>query len=95
VTEGNRYVGPFVSRRERIQANSEKKFTNVFIKNLDEKIDEEKLKEIFGKFGTIKSAIIMRDDQSKSKGFGFVNFETTESAQKVIKRNSLIFWKNG
>jgi len=79
------YVGPFVSRRERIQANSEKKFTNVFIKNLDEKIDEEKLKEIFGKFGTIKSAIIMRDDQSKSKGFGFVNFETTESAQKAVQ----------
>jgi len=79
------YVGPFVSRRERIQANSEKKFTNIFIKNLDEKIDEEKLKEIFSKFGPIKSAIIMRDEQSKSKGFGFVNFENTESAQKAVQ----------
>jgi len=79
------YVGPFIPRKERIAANSEKKFTNIFIKNLDESVDEPHLMEIFQKFGSIKSAIIMRDDQNKSKGFGFVNFDTPEGAQLAVQ----------
>jgi polyadenylate-binding protein len=72
------YVGPFIPRKERIQQNSQKAFTNVFVKNLTEDVDEEKLKTMFSSFGNIQSAVIMRDDDNKSKCFGFVNFETPE-----------------
>lgn len=77
------FVGPFVPRRERIQANSNKEFTNIFIKNLDEKVDDEKLKALFSQFGQIKSVAVMRDGE-KSKGFGFVNFEDANDAAAAV-----------
>lgn len=46
-------------------------------------MDDEKFKEIFGKYGKIQSAVIMKDEQKKSKGFGFINYETPEEAQSV------------
>jgi polyadenylate-binding protein len=78
------YVGAFVPRKERMAENSQKKYTNVFIKNLDEKVDDEKLKQLFASFGVIKSYIVMKDEQGKSKGFGFVNFETAEDAERAV-----------
>lgn len=77
------FVGPFVPRRERIQANSNREFTNVFIKNLDEKVDDDKLKAVFSQFGPIKSVAVMRDGE-KSKGFGFVNFEEAADAAAAV-----------
>lgn len=79
------FVGQFVPRRERIQANSTKEFTNIFIKNLDEKVDEEKLKSLFSQFGALKSVAIMREEaDNKSKGFGFVNFEDAADAMNAV-----------
>jgi polyadenylate-binding protein len=78
------FVGAFVPRKERMAENSSKKFTNVFVKNLDEKVDDEQLKKLFGAFGPIKSAVVMRDEEGKSKGFGFVNFENSDDAEKAV-----------
>jgi polyadenylate-binding protein len=84
--KGNKvFVAPFVSKRERIQSNISKKFTNIFVKNLPESLDDEKFKEIFGKYGKIQSAVIMKDEQKKSKGFGFINYETPEEAQSAVE----------
>lgn len=33
---------------------SAKRFTNVFIKNLDEDVDKEKLEKMFSEFGTVR-----------------------------------------
>ncbi|CCH61913.1 hypothetical protein TBLA_0F03780 [Henningerozyma blattae CBS 6284] len=57
---------------------------NLFIKNLDDSIDDEKLKEEFAPFGTITSARVMRTENGKSKGFGFVCFSTPEEATRAI-----------
>jgi len=78
------FVGPFVSHKERLAANSSKQFTNVYVKNLAENIDEEKLKSIFEKYGPLKNVIIMRDDKGVSKGFGFVNFDSPEQAEAAV-----------
>jgi len=80
------FVGSFVPRKERIAEAHNKKYTNVFIKNLDEKVDDELLQKMFSAFGNIKSAVIMRDDQGKSKGFGFVNFEQPEEAEIAVEK---------
>lgn len=48
-----RFVGRFKSRKEReaeLGARA-KEFTNVYIKNFGEDMDDEKLRDIFGKFG--------------------------------------------
>jgi len=78
------YVGPFVSHKERLAANSAKQFTNVYVKNLSEHIDEEKLKSLFEKYGSLKNCIIMRDEKGTSKGFGFVNFDDPDVAEKAV-----------
>lgn len=84
------FVGRFVPRKEREKQMGEraKKFTNVFVKNFGEEIqDDEKLMEMFKEFGDIVSAIVAKDDggdATKSKGFGFVAFETAEAAEKAV-----------
>lgn len=57
---------------------------NLFIKNLDDSIDDEKLKEEFAPFGSITSVKVMRTENGKSKGFGFVCFSTPEEATRAI-----------
>lgn len=57
---------------------------NLFVKNLDDSIDDDKLKEEFASFGTITSAKVMRNENGKSKGFGFVCFSSPEEATKAI-----------
>merc|ERR1719171_1844184 len=57
---------------------------NLYIKNLDESITDEKLKELFCTFGKITSAKCATDDKGTSKGFGFVCFSTPEEATKAV-----------
>lgn len=80
------YVGFHVPKRERLANLSEQKskFTNVFIKNLDEGVDEEELRGLFEPYGTITSLIVQKDSEGKSKGFGFVNYESHEAAAKAV-----------
>ncbi|KAG2233701.1 hypothetical protein BDF21DRAFT_457845 [Thamnidium elegans] len=80
------YVGRHVPKKER-QAKIEQyraKFTNVYVKNLDETVNDNQLSEMFGKYGPITSAIVQVDEENQSKGFGFVNFENHEDAQKAV-----------
>uniref|UniRef100_A0A665TM47 Polyadenylate-binding protein n=1 Tax=Echeneis naucrates TaxID=173247 RepID=A0A665TM47_ECHNA len=81
------FVGRFKSRKEReaeLGARA-REFTNVYIKNFGEDMDDEKLKELFGKYGKSTLSIrVMTDESGKSKGFGFVSFERHEDAQKAV-----------
>ncbi|GER43452.1 polyadenylate-binding protein [Striga asiatica] len=58
---------------------------NVFIKNLSESIDCVKLQEMFQKFGNILSCKVVTSDDGKSKGYGFVQFESESSAKAAIE----------
>lgn len=81
------FVGRFVPRKEREKELGEKakKFTNVYIKNFGDDLSEEKLTEIFSKFGKITSFKVMSDEGTgRAKGFGFVSFEDSESAEKAV-----------
>jgi polyadenylate-binding protein len=57
---------------------------NLYIKNLDDDIDDTKLRGIFDQFGTITSSKVMSDPKGGSKGFGFVCFSTPEEATKAV-----------
>ena len=90
------YVGRAQKKFERMQALKKQyeatrlekmakyQGVNLFVKNLDDSIDDEKLKEEFAPFGTITSAKVMTTENGKSKGFGFVCFSTPEEATKAI-----------
>jgi polyadenylate-binding protein len=57
---------------------------NLYVKNLDDQIDDERLRKEFAPFGTITSAKVMTDSTNRSKGFGFVCFSTPEEATKAV-----------
>uniref|UniRef100_A0A8C9B1G1 RRM domain-containing protein n=1 Tax=Phocoena sinus TaxID=42100 RepID=A0A8C9B1G1_PHOSS len=56
---------------------------NLYIKNLDDAIDDKKLRKEFSPFGSITSAKVMLED-GRSKGFGFVCFSSPEEATKAV-----------
>mmetsp|Transcript_75878 Transcript_75878/g.181519 ORF Transcript_75878/g.181519 Transcript_75878/m.181519 type:complete len:612 (+) Transcript_75878:185-2020(+) len=57
---------------------------NLYVKNLDDSIDEAGLKELFEPFGTITSAAVPLDSNGKCKGFGFVCFSSPDEATKAV-----------
>ncbi|XWS21223.1 hypothetical protein CRYUN_Cryun30bG0036900 [Craigia yunnanensis] len=79
------YVGHFLRKQERETALNKTKFNNVYVKNLSESTTDEDLKTIFGEYGEITSAVVMRDADGKSKCFGFVNFENADDAVEAVE----------
>lgn len=57
----------------------------VYVGNLPFSFSNEKLSEIFSKFGEVSEAVVIKDKYSgRSKGFGFVTFVEDADAQKAI-----------
>ncbi|KAG6535937.1 hypothetical protein ZIOFF_000968 [Zingiber officinale] len=90
------YVGKAQKKSEREQELKEKfakskqesteKFqgVNLYLKNLDDSIGDDSLRELFSGFGTITSCKVMRDNNGKSKGSGFVAFQSPEDASRAL-----------
>ncbi|XP_034051088.1 polyadenylate-binding protein 4 [Thalassophryne amazonica] len=81
------FVGRFKSRKEReaeLGAKA-KEFTNVYIKNFGDEVDDDRLKELFDKYGKTLSVKVMTDSTGKSRGFGFVSYEKHEDANKAVE----------
>mmetsp|Transcript_14067 Transcript_14067/g.17076 ORF Transcript_14067/g.17076 Transcript_14067/m.17076 type:complete len:319 (+) Transcript_14067:647-1603(+) len=68
---------------------------NLYVKNLDDKVDDDTLRKEFSQFGSITSARVMREKPEAakegeeagpgaSKGFGFVCFSTPEEAIRAV-----------
>ncbi|XP_015250221.1 PREDICTED: embryonic polyadenylate-binding protein-like isoform X2 [Cyprinodon variegatus] len=89
------YVGRAQKRLER-QGELKRKFdqikqdriqryqgVNLYVKNLDDSINDERLRKEFSPYGTITSAKVMTDG-GQSKGFGFVCFSSPEEATKAV-----------
>lgn len=52
------YVGPFLKRTDRAATDS--KFTNVYVKNLSEDVDDDALMKLAAEFGEVVSAVVMK-----------------------------------
>ncbi|KAL6141869.1 hypothetical protein ACLB2K_060155 [Fragaria x ananassa] len=59
---------------------------NVFVKNLSDGTDNVALQAMFRKFGNVLSCKVAMFEDGKSKGYGFVQFETEESAIAAIEK---------
>lgn len=56
----------------------------LYVGNLPYSVNDEKLNEMFASFGAVTSAQVISDKFSgRSKGFGFVEFENAEEADKA------------
>lgn len=74
-------------RLEKQRAERQSKYVpgvNLYVKNLDDTIDDERLKEAFCQYGPITSAKVMTDPSGRSKGFGFVCFTQPEQAARAV-----------
>ncbi|MFW6019450.1 MAG: RNA recognition motif domain-containing protein [Bacteroidales bacterium] len=59
---------------------------NIYVGNLDYSVDDQDLEGIFSEYGTVSSAKVIMDKFSgRSKGFGFVEMDNKEEAEKAIK----------
>ena len=58
---------------------------NIYVGNLEYRVNEKELEDMFAKYGTVSSAkIIMDKYNGRSKGFGFVEMENQDEAKKAI-----------
>jgi len=57
----------------------------LFVGNIPFSMSEDQIRELFEEFGSIVNCkLIMNRDTGRSKGFGFVEFETKEEAEAAI-----------
>ncbi|GFS95731.1 polyadenylate-binding protein 1 [Nephila pilipes] len=74
------YVSKFIPREKKND-----QFRNIYIKNFQNAMKDEDLRELCKKFGTILSSKVMTDKNGESRGFGFVCFEDADSAKKAVQ----------
>jgi polyadenylate-binding protein len=88
------YVARFESKRERQRKREISyrerqaqyaKFPNLYVKNFDDTVTMEQLKEVFERFGPTQSVKVQIDPTTRlSRGFGFVSYKDMTSAQKAL-----------
>jgi polyadenylate-binding protein len=61
---------------------------NIFIKNLDPSITVADIDSTFSQFGTIFTSKLSMDEKGNSRGYGYVQFESKESAERAIAEAS-------
>jgi ribosomal protein S18 len=65
----------------------------LFVGNFSFSVGDEQLREYFAKYGNIVSAKVMTEGfGGRSRGFGFVEFETAEDAQKAAQELDGSLW---
>lgn len=60
--------------------------TKLFVGSLPYSVDDEELKSLFSEFGTVtySKIILDRDNNNRSKGFGFVEYDSAEEAKAAV-----------
>ena len=58
---------------------------NIYVANLDYKVQDETLQELFEEYGAVESAKIVKDRETgRSRGFGFVLMPNDDEARQAI-----------
>ena len=94
----------FLKKRERLKMIAEKAARdkqerikefigkNLYVRNLVDSVTEEALIERFKEFGTVKSCRIMKDENGRLKGFGFLCMSERDEANRALQSmNNVMF----
>ena len=77
------------ARKARAKHNAQDEASDslqLYVGNLSYSLRDYQLKEVFSEFGEVSSVRIINHPQSRrSKGFGFVTFESPKSIKKALK----------
>ncbi len=59
---------------------------NIYVGNLNYKVREEELQQVFEQYGSVTSVKVIKDKHTgRSKGFGFVEMKNDDEAQRAIE----------
>lgn len=84
-------VTEFVPKQDRAGVQQPRCGTNLYVKNFPaEEYSDAELHTRFEAYGEIVSAVVMRDEEGKPRGFGFVCFKDWRDAQKAIDELGLV-----
>lgn len=68
-----------------------RKTRKIFIGGLSQSVDDERLKEYFSQFGSVSTSYVRKDlSTNRSRGFGYVSFDSEETVEKVVAMSSHI-----
>ncbi len=69
--------------------------TQIYVGNMNYKIEEVDLGELFEQYGAVNNVRIISDRKTlQSKGFGFVEMEDGEEAKQAIQALNEASWKD-
>jgi polyadenylate-binding protein len=66
---------------------------NIFVKKLHKNVTGKEFHDYFSKFGNIISAKVVEDDEGEIVGYGFVLYDSEDSANNAINEANGIAWK--
>nr|GMD17539.1 polyadenylate-binding protein 2-like [Ipomoea batatas] len=85
ITGANKSKEAWDALQKKYEGDGMTKSTKVYVANLSESTTKKDLREAFGYFGKIASTVVVRDEDGKSKCFGFVNFKDADNASWSIE----------
>ena len=74
-----------MDRQRKREAAGSEVMNQIFVGRLNSNIEEIDLKNHFGQYGQVRSANIKRHPDGKTRGFGFVSFDSTYAVDAVLK----------
>jgi polyadenylate-binding protein len=66
---------------------------NVFVKKIQKSVTPQEFHEFFTKFGNVVSARLVEDDEGDNVGYGFVLYDSEQSANLAIREANNAEWK--
>ena len=76
----------FVKPKDKTEADD---LLTVFVSNLDFKVTEDKLREVFSEFGNITDIRLVRNYKGLSKGFGYIQYSSMEGVHRALSHDRL------
>jgi len=73
--------------------NGDEQERKLFVGGLNKITEDDQLRHFFGKYGEVVDCNIMRDQEKRSRGFGFILFDDATAVDKIIaaKKDGSVF----
>jgi RNA-binding protein 39 len=71
---------------ENSNGNAAAPFHRLYVGNIHFSLTEDDIRQIFETFGPLEAANLTRDENGRSRGYGFVQYENAESAKEALEK---------
>jgi len=86
-----KYVDIKVAEDNKTREKVEKSSCKVFVGGIEGTVSTEELRDFFLMYGKVKEAVVLKNiNTNTSRGFGFVTFEDSTVADKLIRENNCV-----